>query len=321
MTVEEYDTFLRIDQGGVSREIPIPRLGICGFGRAPANTVVLEDNLASREHAMIRRNASGQCTLNDLGSTNGTWLNGRPVQMPTPLKTGDRIQIGRHFVDFVQTVEMVDLPDPLAGRTQFFVDQQMVSTLVIDIRGFTQLSARMGEQAVAAMMSDINRSAGELLGTAGVWSTKFIGDAIMALWLHPANGLSRRDLVSVLDVISGYQEIFRLAERRHCPPGPLRFGCGYNAGMASVGNIGSSGAADFTALGEAVNIAFRLETATKDCGCDVLIAQDVFRSLIDARFVPEGMIEVDLKGYDQRFPALGFNFADIGAFVERFLAA
>ena len=116
---------------------------------------------------------------------------------------------------------------------------------------------------MAAMMFDINRSAGELLGRAGAWSTKFIGDATMAPWLHPTNGLSRRDVVSVLDVISGYQEIFRLAERKHCSPGPLRFGCGYNAGMASVGNIGSSGAADFFALGEAVNIAFRLKTATK----------------------------------------------------------
>lgn len=74
-------------------------------------------------------------------------------------------------------------------------------------------------------------------------------------------------------------------------------------------------------MGEAVNIAFRLETATKECGCDVLIAQEVFRALLDVHFMPEGMIEVDLKGYDHRFPALGLNFGDIHAFVERFLAA
>lgn len=321
MASEECDTFLRIVAGEGQREIPLARLGLCGFGRAPSNTVVLADSLASREHAIIRRNASGHCTLNDLGSTNGTWLNGRPVQGPTRLRSGDRIQIGRCVIELVQPEAPVDLSDPLAGQTQFHVDTQLVSTLVIDIRGFTRLSAAMGEQAIAALMAEINREAGAMLDGAGVWSTKFIGDAIMAVWLHPANTLARRDVVTVLDVISGYQEIFRVAEKRHRPPGLLRFGCGYNAGMASVGNIGHGGAADFTAMGEAVNIAFRLETATKETGCDVLIAQDVFHALGDVRFRPDPLIELDIKGYGQPIRALGVNFAQIGSFVERFLAA
>ena len=321
MATEDCDTFLRMESGGTVREISVPRLGICGFGRAPTNTVVLADNLASREHAMIRRNATGHCTLNDLGSTNGTWLNGRPVQAPTPLKSGDRIQIGRQVIEFVQDAAPVELPDPLAGRTQFFMDQQLVSAMVIDIRGFTQLSAAMGERAVAAMMADINREAGELLDAAGAWSVKFIGDAIMAIWLHPANAISRRDVVTVLDVISGYQEIFRLAERRHAPPALLRFGCGYNVGTASVGNIGSGAAADFTAMGEAVNTAFRLETATKECGCDILIAHDVFSALGDVRFMPEGMIDADLRGYDRPVAALPLAFGGVGQFLAALLRA
>ncbi|NLR72270.1 FHA domain-containing protein [Novosphingobium sp. ERN07] len=321
MATDDCDTYLRMEAGGAVREIPVARLGICGFGRAPSNTVVLEDNLASREHAMIRRNASGHCTLNDLGSTNGTWLNGRPVQTPTQLKSGDRIQIGRQIIEFVQAAAPVELPDPMAGRTQFFMDQQLVSAMVIDIRGFTQLSAAMGERAIAAMMSDINREAGQLLDAAGAWSVKFIGDAIMAIWLHPANALSRRDVVTVLDVISGYQEIFRLAEKRHKPPSLLRFGCGYNAGTASVGNIGSGAVADFTAMGEAVNTAFRLETATKETGCDILVAGDVFSALGDVRFTPGQMIDVDLKGYDRPVAALPMNFGGVGRFLEAFLAA
>lgn len=321
MATDDCDTYLRMDAGGSIREIPVARLGICGFGRAPSNTVVLEDNLASREHAMIRRNASGHCTLNDLGSTNGTWLNGRPVQAPTQLKSGDRIQIGRQTIEFVQEAPPVELPDPMAGRTQFFMDQQLVSAMVIDIRGFTQLSAAMGERAIAAMMAEINREAGQLLDAAGAWSVKFIGDAIMAIWLHPANALSRRDVVTVLDVISGYQEIFRLAEKRHKPPALLRFGCGYNAGTASVGNIGSGAAADFTAMGEAVNTAFRLETATKECGCDILVSGDVFGALGDVRFQPHTMLDVELKGYERPVTALPMNFGEVGEFLQAFLAA
>lgn len=321
MAADESDTFVRIDTAGTIRDIPLPRLGICGFGRVPANTVVLDDSLASREHAMIRRNASGLCILNDLGSTNGTWLNGRQVLGPTQLKSGDRIQIGRQIIEFVQHSAPAELPDSSDSRTQFFMDQQLVSALVIDMRGFTRLSAAMGEKAIAAMMADINREAGELLETAEAWSIKFIGDAILAIWLHPTNALLRRDVVTALDVVSGYQEIFRLAEKRHKPPVALRFGCGYSAGTASVGNIGSGAAADFTAMGEAVNIAFLLEDATKACACDILISGSVFSALGDVRFRPSQMIDTNIKGYNRSVPALALHFGDVGEFLKAFLPA
>src|ERR1043166_8056827 len=66
------DTFVRFVSSGESIDVPIARLGICGFGRSASNTVVLADGMTSREHAMIRRNATGLCMLSDLGSTNGT---------------------------------------------------------------------------------------------------------------------------------------------------------------------------------------------------------------------------------------------------------
>ena len=91
-------------------------------------------------------------------------------------------------------------------------------------------------------------------------------------------------------------------------------------GMASIGNIGSEGAADFTAMGEAVNIAFRLETATKEHGCDVLIAKEVFEALSDAYYIPGEMIQVELKGYDHAFTAKGLTFDQIGSIVDELLA-
>ena len=53
----------------------------------------------------------------------------------------------------------------------------------------------------------------------------------------------------------------------------------------------------------------------------MLIAQEVFRALVDVRFAPERMVQVDIKGHDYTFAALAVNFQDIGAFVETFLAA
>lgn len=321
MNNDGFDTFVRYEADDRHIEVPIERLRICGFGRSPTNAVTLTDSMASREHAMIRRNATGHCILNDLGSTNGTWLNGRVIAAATVLASGDVIQIGRHVITFVQADQPAAALESPVAQTQFLVEQQLVSALVIDMRDYTGLSAAMGPDQTARMMGEIFREAGELLNQANCWSTKFIGDAIMALWVHPNNALARADIVQAFDVVSGYQGIYRLVERKFSPPRPLRFGCGFSAGAASIGNIGSAGAADFTAMGEAVNTAFRLETATKQVGCDLLIARDVFDALSDAYFQPAGLIDVALKGYDRPVAAVPLRFDQTGDFLGQLLEA
>lgn len=319
MNTDPGDTFVRYEAEGQAVEVPIERLRICGFGRSLTNAVVLSDTVASREHAMIRRNATGHCVLNDLGSTNGTFLNGRAVTTPTALASGDVIRIGRHEIAFVQTQEPANLEDAAENRTQFFLSEQLVSVLVVDVRGYTSLSAAMGPERTGQMMREIFAEAGELLTQSGCWSTKYIGDAIMALWVHASRSVSRADLMKTLDVISGYQGIFRVAEGKHRPPQPLRFGVGFNVGMASTGNLGSPGAADFTAMGEAVNTAFRLESATRQMGCDLLIAASVFEALSDARFRPPNVVDVPLKGYDAPARAVPLMFDDVGGLLGSLL--
>ena len=210
--------------------------------------------------------------------------------------------------------------DPNAGRTQFLLENQLVSVLVADLRGYSKLSAKLGA-TMAELMGEIFRQSGALLQNHNAWSTKFIGDAVMAVWIHPSNALARADIVNVFDVISGYQEIFLMAQRQFGLAEPLRLGCGLNAGMASIGNIGSEGSADFTAMGEAVNIAFRLETATKQHGCDLLISKEVFEALSDAKYTPAGLAPVDLKGYDHPLTALPLTFDQIGTIVDDLLRA
>ncbi len=319
MNKESVDTFVRYEAEGERFEVPIERLRICGFGRSMSNNVVLTDSMASRDHAMIRRNATGHCILNDLGSTNGTWLNGRVVTTPTLLTSGDVIQIGRHSITFVQTQRPNTQLESAAQQTQFLLEQQLVSVLVIDLRNYTGISAALGPERTGQMMGEIFREASELLNQANCWSTKFIGDAIMALWVHPSNSLSRSDIVQAFDVISGYQGIFRVADRKFNPPQPLRFGCGFNAGTASIGNLGSAGAADFTAMGEAVNTAFRLEDATKAAGYDLLIARGLFDALGDVYFQPSRVIDVTLKGYDRPVAAMPLKFEEIDDFLGTLL--
>ena len=310
--MDDVSAAIRVVVGEQEQVFPINRLGVCRIGRGGENTIILPDGLSSREHAMIRRNASGFCILTDLGSRNGTRLNGRPITAPTQLSDGDVVQIGQHKLTFNQDEMPVEVASPVgAAATQFALSQSLITTLVIDIRGYTMLSQILGEERISALMAEVFQAAGEVLYRKRSWSQKFIGDAIMAVWAHVGDRLTGPELLNIFDVISEFEEIFRPLQRKFDLINPLKFGCGINTGHASIGNIGSASSADFTALGDAVNKAFRLETATKEHGVDILIGSSVIEFLappLAPDNCPEGQ-RYDLKGYDE--PELGrCRFAD-----------
>ena len=72
---------------------PTPVRGTCSIGRSATNEVVLPDDKVSRRHAMINAQGLGEFWLVDLGSSNGTYLNGRRVSQPSRLNDGDSIEI------------------------------------------------------------------------------------------------------------------------------------------------------------------------------------------------------------------------------------
>lgn len=318
--MDDVTAVIRYTAGDEELMFPIPRLAVCRIGRGSENSIVLPDGLSSREHAMIRRNASGFCILTDLGSRNGTRLNGRPITTPTQLSNGDVVLIGQHKLNFAQDEQPVELTASSApAATQFVLSQSLITTLVIDIRGYTMLSQILGEERISALMAEVFQAAGEVLYRKRSWSQKFIGDAIMAVWAHAEEKVSGAELLNIFDVIAEFEEIFRPLQRKFDLINPLRFGCGINTGHASIGNIGSASSSDFTALGDAVNKAFRLESATKELGYDIMIGESVVDFMSpplapDQR--PESM-NVTLKGYDAPEVAYPLRFEDLGNFSSR----
>jgi adenylate cyclase len=172
----------------------------------------------------------------------------------------------------------------------------------------------MGSTRIAGMTEHITREADKLFAEAQCWSTKYIGDATIALWVHPKVELQRADVVKVFDIVGAYQTILQATEGLFDPPAPLRFGCGYSAGKAAIGDIGSAGASDLTAMGEAVNGAFRLESATREVGCDVLIARSVFVAL--SRPIPDKMMEIGAAGGKEPLQALPLQVAEMPVFLR-----
>ena len=116
-----------------------PVVGTCSLGRAPTNQIALADERASRRHALVHAQEQHQYWLVDLGSSNGTLLNGRRVSQPTELRDTDRIEIGATALTFRQPSATATTVTRAAASDQTVVDikSDPCWLLVADIIGST----------------------------------------------------------------------------------------------------------------------------------------------------------------------------------------
>ena len=294
--------YLHTVMQGQKREFRLDTLPVCRIGRGEQSSIVLTGDVkVSRNHAVVQRMDTGEYYLTDLGSRNGTVLNGRLVVSPTSLRNGDIIRMGGYEFVFVQEEEaaFAPLPSLTEENTTVLVSMRLLTVLVIDIRNFTGLTMELGESKTSEMMGSLFHAAGVVLTRNGSYAQKYIGDAVMAVWVHDSDRPVQKDLLSIFHALCGLAGIIGGLQPQFGLRAPGRCGAGVNSGVAALGNLGSAGLADHTAMGECVNKAFRLETASKELGVDVVVGRDTF-GFLDA--VPDirGILEpatAHLKGY------------------------
>lgn len=274
------------------------------IGRGPQNDLVVNNGKASRNHAVIRLQGDKAYYLLDLGSSNGTLLNGRRVTIPSALKTGDEIFIADHRMTFVD--HSVDEAGAQAGpveemRTQVDFSTQTVAILVVDIRNYTVLSEKLPPEYLARIVGEwfkdvqlvIDGNSGEI--------NKFIGDAVMAYW-SKARTEGNKDYVvgaikSALQLVDLAAKFNDRLSADH-PGYAFQIGCGINAGKAITGNVGVDAKPDFTAVGDCVNVAFRIETLSKELKKSIILTEDVVKA-VSGEFTFEDLGSHKLKGKSQ----------------------
>ena len=265
--------YLELSQGETCLKYPCGP--VVAIGRDPANTVPLDDQTVSRNHALIRMVGREQYYLIDVGSRNGSFLNDRRISTPKLLQSGDVIAIGSSSLIFHQDeiLEQI-LPDEglRGGSTVLHVASRVVliTILVADIRGFTKLAESISIRDLTEVMSQWLERVEKTVEKRGGRVDKFIGDAVMAVW--DDEGDPGKHVLESLRTSWEIHELTRnLGQKYRQIATELRVGVGINSGQAAIG-IG----ADNTALGDAVNLAFRLESTTKEWNCDVVISESSF---------------------------------------------
>ena len=314
---EPNEAYLLVTIGAERKRFALPRGVPCNIGRSQQNTIVLDDNQVSRNHAMVQSTEAGGYYLTDLGSRNGTLVNKKRATAPVLLQPGDRVLIGSHQFEF-HGPDVAHTGQTGFSETMLDVTYGTITVLVTDIRGFTQLSQSLGEARLSQAMSGLFRECGSVLNQQGAREQKYIGDAIMAFWIHQDDPPHPREMIPVFQALKRIFEIVAGLQGRFDLDRPIRIGAGVNTGLACIGNIGSATASDYTAISDAVNLSFRLESATKQIGCDVALGPETYK-ILSSQVNVNDLLELrmtHLKGYEGPLRVYGGSRNSVDALVE-----
>lgn len=303
------------DAGGLETTYTLDRAVTWKIGRGQSNNIVVEDHAASRRHALIQRTEIGEFYLMDVGSQNGTFISRRRVGTPIVLHDGDEIVIGAHKMVFRNPNEPIggQMFHPSEGQmtgTRIMFVEQLVTVLVVDIRGFTKLTQHVDQDVLCKFITRWFSDASGIFRKHDSWALKYIGDAVMGAWLHD-QGEEGEPILAALTAVSEFEMMSSAVG--YPLPFPMRFGAGINTGMASVGNAGSGDQTEFTAFGDAVNAAFRIEAGTREIGCDVAIGQKTAELLGGVPFMRRSFQDrlLEMKGYDKPATVWAGSFEDL----------
>ncbi len=168
-----------------------------------------------------------------------------------------------------------------------------------DIRGFTSMSAEMGPDEIAKLLTEYFTEMVDIVFEYGGTLDKFMGDAIMALWGAPIaqDGDADRAMTAALEMLDALDKLNEKWAAENQPH--VEIGIGINYGEVFAGNIGSEKRLEYTVIGDSVNVASRL--CSHAPGGDILVSEPFYQMLRN----PPAAVKTDLKvkGKKEEVPA------------------
>ncbi len=167
-----------------------------------------------------------------------------------------------------------NMVDSLAERDEPLgpVRAQDVAVLFADVVGFTRWAEDKEPGAVVGLLRDVHQRLGDAVFEQGGTLDKFMGDGLMATFGTPDTG--PEDAANAIAAAIAMQEAMDAFNTEQTGSEPVCIAVGVHYGPVVLGDIGSARRMEFAVLGDAVNVASRLERATREAGCGVLVSAD-----------------------------------------------
>jgi adenylate cyclase len=185
-----------------------------------------------------------------------------------------------------------------AGPDALAPVEREVTVMFSDIRGFTSMSEGLSPREVLAMLDDYFGRMGQIVkGHDGVIG-KFLGDGLLAFWGVPDRlpDHAQRAVRAARDMRKAVKELNEHRATQGLPP--IAIGIGIHTGNVAAGMLGGALQAEYTVIGDAVNVASRVEGLTKDHKVDLLISETTWSQLAEPR-VGENVGSAEIRGRKQ----------------------
>ena len=190
-----------------------------------------------------------------------------------------------HYLDPRQIKRLQDNPKLL----KLGGEKKEATFLFTDVRGFTSLSEKLAPEEVTKIMNKALTIQSDAVQKHGGMVDKYIGDAMMAIFNAPIDLDNHRS--KAVEAAIEIKENMKQADLG------IDIGIGINTGTAVIGNMGSDTRFDYSAIGDCVNTAARLESATKEVGKDILIG---YSTAINCKFKLKLLKPISVKGKSQK---------------------
>ncbi|MBD1877597.1 HAMP domain-containing protein [Coleofasciculus sp. FACHB-T130] len=191
---------------------------------------------------------------------------------------------------------LVIAPDGIENIQVGFASTRTITILFADIRGYTAMSEQMTPLETFSFLNDYLACMGQVIDKSGGFIDKYIGDAIMALFddeatdnaLHAA--LAMRQRLKILN-----------EERSHQGLPTIDIGIGIHRGEVVMGTVGFSSRIESTVVGDAVNVAARVESLTKNYDSTILVTKPIVEALRHPDTFPLRLVDkfVRVKGKEE----------------------
>ena len=193
-----------------------------------------------------------------------------------------------HYLDPRQVKKLQDNPSSLVLGGE----RRHCTFLFTDVRGFTAMSEKLEPEEVTKIMNKALTIQADAVKEYGGMVDKYIGDAMMAIFNAPID-LPDHETAAVFCA----KEIQDKIKESNID---VEIGVGVNTGYAVIGNMGSDTRFDYTAIGDAVNLAARLESSTKEVGEDIVIGYDtISASSFSDQIVLKELDSIFVKGKEK----------------------
>lgn len=214
-------------------------------------------------------------------------------EMATGLQERERLKmsfaryVSRHIMEKILESET---PLKLEG------ERRKITVLFSDIRQFTKLSEKLSPEQVVSILNRYFETMIEVIFKNHGTLDKFLGDGLMVEFGAPLED-AIQEKHAVMTAIEMQKEIKRLCSEWEKEGKPkINIGIGIHTGFAVVGNIGSEKRTEYTAIGDTVNVASRLEFATKILNTPILFSEETYKALDPKEFKCKNLGPLTLPG-------------------------